>query len=80
MFALVLVYSGRVGLEFDLDTLGLHGEHMAFWDCMEFTQLKNETIGLMALGSVCWRRYIGHEKNEYIPTIKLFLEAGVDIM
>jgi hypothetical protein len=23
--------------EFDLDTLGLHGEHMAFWDCMGFS-------------------------------------------
>jgi hypothetical protein len=34
----------------------------------------------MALEPVCWRRYIGDEKNEYIPTIKLFLEAGVDIM
>jgi hypothetical protein len=55
MFALVLVYSGRVGLEFDLDTLGLHGEHMAFWDCMGFKRSENETIGLMVLGSVCWR-------------------------
>ena len=36
--------------EFDLDTLGLHGEHMAFWDCMGFKRLKNETMGLMALG------------------------------
>jgi hypothetical protein len=80
MFALILVYLGRVGGEFDLDTLGLHGEHMAFWDCMGFKRLKNETIGLMALGSVCWRRYIGDEKNEYIPTRKLFLEAAVDIM
>jgi hypothetical protein len=41
---------GRVGGEFDLDTLGLHGEHMAFWDCMGFKRLKNETMGLMALG------------------------------
>jgi hypothetical protein len=63
-----------------LDTLGLHGEHMAFWDCMGFERLKNETMGLMALESVCWRRYIEDEKNEYIPTINRFLEAGVDEM
>jgi len=37
MFALILVYLGRVGGEFDLDTLGLHGERMAFWDCMGFS-------------------------------------------
>jgi len=31
MFALVLGETGGRG-EFVLDTLGLHGEHMAFWD------------------------------------------------
>jgi hypothetical protein len=33
---LVLLRESGMG-EFDLDTLGLHGEHMAFWDCMGFS-------------------------------------------
>jgi hypothetical protein len=47
---------------------------------MGFERLKIETMGFMALESVCWHRYIEDEKNEYIPTINRFLEAGVDIM